>query len=58
MQSAIGSDARSGGRHGKLDIFVSDADRERAFRRARRHTRVVYALRIALPLVAMACLGV
>ncbi|MEZ5816352.1 MAG: LptA/OstA family protein [Hyphomicrobiaceae bacterium] len=40
-----------------IDIAVSDRERERAFRRARRHTLLVKALRVVLPTIALGCLG-
>jgi lipopolysaccharide export system protein LptA len=40
-----------------IDINVSDRQREQAFRRARRHTALVKALKLALPATAVVCLG-
>ena len=48
---------RSGGRRGAIDVVASERDRDRAFRRARRHTYLVRFLRLVLPMAAVACLG-
>jgi len=41
-----------------IDTGVIAAERERAFRRARRHSVLVKTLKLLLPLAAVACLGV
>lgn len=46
-----------GGRLALMDITVSDRDRERAFRRARRHTVLVKLMKVILPAIAIVCLG-
>ena len=45
-------------RGGVIGIVVTAAERERAFRRARRHSILVKAFKVLLPMTAIACLGV
>lgn len=52
-----GGNTKVVGRGGTLTIGVSAMDRDRAFRKARRHTYLVRALRVALPLFAVVSLG-
>lgn len=42
---------------GLIDIVVPAAERERAFRRARRHTMLVKAMKVVLPVTALIFLG-
>ena len=45
-------------RGGVIDTGVSGAERERAFRRARRHSLLVRSLKVLLPVAAVGCLGI
>jgi lipopolysaccharide transport protein LptA len=45
-------------RGGVIDTGVSAAERERAFRRARRHSLLVRSLKVLLPVAAVGCLGI
>lgn len=47
----------TGPRGGVIEITVSAAEREGAFRRARRHTALVKILKVLLPATAVVCVG-
>ena len=48
---------RQGEQRSAVEAIASDRDRDRAFRRAGRHTFLVKVLRLALPTMALGCLG-
>jgi lipopolysaccharide export system protein LptA len=52
------SQDRDGSRRAAFVAVASEAERDRAFRKARGHTRAVRALRVVLPLTAVACSAV
>jgi lipopolysaccharide export system protein LptA len=51
------NDSSTGASRGGTGIIVSGGDRERLFRSARRHSRLVRGLKVVLPALAVACIG-